>query len=179
MSPKKRKDVSEIVEKYRNKYATAERKLLRRLILKENPQINSRTLDRHLRKSFAESRQERKSSTGVEESVSKELSEEERGIIEKLKDGPAYPQEEMEKGILDRGTLLKIKDLERKGIIYQRDGKYFLPGYENGPPEKGREITIKGFQNLVMYQSWGWKFHRKVDNKIIVRYEKGLVARYV
>lgn len=52
MSLRQKKNVSELVEKCRIKYSQAERKVLRKIIRLENPDINTRTLDRHLRRSF-------------------------------------------------------------------------------------------------------------------------------
>lgn len=58
LSPKRRKDVSQLVEKYRRQFPTLERPLLRKLIRLENPEVfknnpsNLKTLDRHLGKAF-------------------------------------------------------------------------------------------------------------------------------
>jgi hypothetical protein len=52
MSRRPRRNVSEIVEKYRRNYPRTERKALRKLILLQHKDINKRTLDRHLRKAF-------------------------------------------------------------------------------------------------------------------------------
>lgn len=53
MSPKHKPSVSEIVETYMKKYPQTERKGLRALIIFKYPnEINSRTLDRCLKKSF-------------------------------------------------------------------------------------------------------------------------------
>ena len=48
MSKAKKKPVSDIVEQYREKYPNAERLLLRDAILRKYPELNVRTLDRHL-----------------------------------------------------------------------------------------------------------------------------------
>ncbi len=52
MSQRQKASVSEIVERYKNKYRQTERKALRNMILKEKRDINPRTLDRHLKKAF-------------------------------------------------------------------------------------------------------------------------------
>ena len=76
MSPKHRKDVSQLVEKYKRELPYLERPLLRRLIRVENPQLfknnpsmasNLKTLDRHLKKAF----ETKKPSFQTEEKLSK------------------------------------------------------------------------------------------------------------
>ena len=52
MSLKDEKDVSEIVANYRAKHSDLTRPLLRKTIRLEHPRINTRTLDRHLRKAY-------------------------------------------------------------------------------------------------------------------------------
>lgn len=58
MSPKRRKDVSQLVEKYRSQFPDLERPLLRKLIRLEHPELfknnpsNRKTLDRHLKRAF-------------------------------------------------------------------------------------------------------------------------------
>jgi hypothetical protein len=62
MSLSQRKDVLQLVEKYRKKYPTLDRNFVRKLIRLENPELfgkncrskdtNLKALDRHLRKSF-------------------------------------------------------------------------------------------------------------------------------
>jgi hypothetical protein len=63
MSPKKDKNVAELVEKYKSKYSTLDRDLLRKIIRLENPLLfsegktpyylsNLRKLDRHMRKTY-------------------------------------------------------------------------------------------------------------------------------
>jgi len=52
MSQRQEGNVSEIVEKYIEKYPNVPRKVLRKLILSGFKEINNRTLDRHLKKAF-------------------------------------------------------------------------------------------------------------------------------
>lgn len=52
VSSRQSEDVSEIVEAYLKFYQNTERKALRRLILLEYEDVNTRTLDRHLKKAF-------------------------------------------------------------------------------------------------------------------------------
>jgi len=52
MSQRQSESASEIVEKYRKKYCQTERQALKKVILKNHPQLNMRTLDRHLKKAF-------------------------------------------------------------------------------------------------------------------------------
>ncbi len=52
MSQKRKTDVSKIVEDYRNKFPQAERQVLKDAILKKHTSLNTRTLDRHLKKAF-------------------------------------------------------------------------------------------------------------------------------
>jgi hypothetical protein len=54
MSLKRDKTVSQIIEKLRQQYPTLDRDLVRRLIRLENPKLNLRTVDRHLKRSFEE-----------------------------------------------------------------------------------------------------------------------------
>lgn len=105
-------------------------------------------------------------------------------IIERLKDGSAYPHVFMNMNIPERSVYLTLSALKREETIYQDEkrGKYFLLGYEDGPPErwkeKVREIVIDE-KNLDMYLSWGWKFQGKLDGRVIVRYERALREKYV
>jgi len=179
MSKRSSRTVSEIIEKYRNKYPQAERKILRRLILLEHKQTNARTLDRHLRKAFsAKKPTEEESSKHEKKSDFLKLSGKEGEIIKKLRDGPTYLHDNIKREILDESTASTIKGLEVKGMIYQKEGKYFLPGYKNGPPERGREAVI-ATEHLAIYQSWGWKFKSEFDHEMIVRYERPLGPKYV
>jgi hypothetical protein len=58
LSPTNDESVSKIVENYHAKFPGLERPLLRRLILAENKGLNTRTLDRHLKKLFQENKPE-------------------------------------------------------------------------------------------------------------------------
>ena len=52
MSLRRNKSVSQIVEKYLRQYAGFDRDLVRKLIRLENPSINLRTVDRHLKRAY-------------------------------------------------------------------------------------------------------------------------------
>ena len=69
MTKTRNKSVSEIVEKYRETYPQAERRVLKSAILKKHPHFNVRTLDRHLKKAFKKSVEQKlsaeKADTGV------------------------------------------------------------------------------------------------------------------
>lgn len=52
MSLRKDKTVSQIVEKYMRQYSSLDRDLVRKLIRLENPNLNLRTVDRHLKKAY-------------------------------------------------------------------------------------------------------------------------------
>ena len=104
-------------------------------------------------------------------------------IIEKLREGPAHPQDFINMGIPERSVYQTLKALKEEKSIDQKGkkGEYFLPGYENGPPERGRERvteTVIDEKNLGMYLCWGWTFKGNLDNKIIVRYERALQPTY-
>ena len=97
-----------------------------------------------------------------------------REIIEKLKDGPAYLRDFTVKGIPERSAIRTLKDLQTTDLIYRKDSKYFLPGYEHGSPNIGQEALIR-LKYLQDYLSWGWRFGKKVNQgQAVVEYRPPL-----
>jgi len=98
-------------------------------------------------------------------------------IVEKLKEGPAYPQDFIDMGMPERSVHEVLKFLKEKvGMIFQkgRRGEYFLRGYERGSPSNGSQAQIS-INCLNDYLSWGWKFNTKGDREqAIVEYRPPL-----
>ena len=61
-------------------------------------------------------------------------------IVEKLKEGHAAAKEFVKIGIPERSAYRTLKALKIDGIVKQKEkyGKYFLSGYEEGPPNTGK-----------------------------------------